>query len=444
MVQHQSEVFSHAEFKDVRSEAKLRPGLNHGLHAIMRLAGESVELWSGQRLIMISRNDEHRPLARFGATVAMAPDCSAVLVMGGIEGHIIGGVCLNEVWRFDVDEKIWNLLETPPWSPRRGAIPVVCEGRLLLVGGTGLDAHPVREVWAADMQRWYPVNWQSTSTNAPWEDAICALWVCNSQNNHYGGSLLLFDATSTLWSSKDDGCTWSKLAKLPFGQGSEQLAFVCHCCGVLVAVTISTRVWMSQDGVTWSAADVARGDPMGPYSNGNSLPMSDRPPGLRCQVTDVVSLDSSEMLVVARHRETCKLTLWRLALQEGRACWQCLVPDIHIYPGFSSVNQLVAAGRAAVKTPEGEEMRAVYVEFNPINEFTVWRASPLAVDRHRQMLDRLGTGQTKVDIFTWQKHIMGALLPQMGNDWVPRGLSIQAIQTSELPYQEEDEFTYWH
>ena len=45
MVQHQSEVFSHAEFKDVRSEAKLRPGLNHGLHAIMRLAGESVELW---------------------------------------------------------------------------------------------------------------------------------------------------------------------------------------------------------------------------------------------------------------------------------------------------------------------------------------------------------------------------------------------------------------
>ena len=43
-----------------------------------------------------------------------------------------------------------------------------------------------------------------------------------------------------------------------------------------------------------------------------------------------------------------------------------------------------------------------------------------------------------------RKHIMGALLPQMGNDWVPRGLSIQAIQTSELPYQEEDEFTYWH
>ena len=33
MVQHQSEVFSHAEFKDVHSEA------------IMRLAGESVELW---------------------------------------------------------------------------------------------------------------------------------------------------------------------------------------------------------------------------------------------------------------------------------------------------------------------------------------------------------------------------------------------------------------
>lgn len=42
------------------------------------------------------------------------------------------------------------------------------------------------------------------------------------------GSLLLFDATSTLWSSKDDGCTWSKLAKLPFGQGSEQVRRAWH------------------------------------------------------------------------------------------------------------------------------------------------------------------------------------------------------------------------
>ena len=30
-----------------------------------------------------------------------------------------------------------------------------------------------------------------------------------------------------------------------------QLAFVRHCCGVLVAVTISTRVWMSQDRRRW-------------------------------------------------------------------------------------------------------------------------------------------------------------------------------------------------
>ncbi len=45
-----------------------------------------LEAWdfrSGQRLIMISRNDEHRPLARFGATVAMAPDCSAAAWIKG-------------------------------------------------------------------------------------------------------------------------------------------------------------------------------------------------------------------------------------------------------------------------------------------------------------------------------------------------------------------------
>ncbi len=32
--------------------------------------------------------------------------------------------------------------------------------------------------------------------------------------------------------------------------------------------------------------------------------------------------------------------------------------------GFSSVNQLVAAGRAAVKTPEGLEMRAVLLSYH--------------------------------------------------------------------------------
>lgn len=41
------------------------------------------------------------------------------------------------------------------------------------------------------------------------------------------GSLLLFDAASSLWSSKDQGRSWSKVAeKLPFGQGTEQAVFV--------------------------------------------------------------------------------------------------------------------------------------------------------------------------------------------------------------------------
>ena len=124
------------------------------------------------------------------------------------------------------------------------------------------------------------------------------------------GSLLLFDAASSLWSSKDQGRSWSKVAeKLPFGQGTEQavlvtgwqsrfffhiligpkwefhyrhmawanestqehgsaldswfcwsslvqhfhcvtheqVAFVRYCRGFLVAVTMSTRVWMSVD-----------------------------------------------------------------------------------------------------------------------------------------------------------------------------------------------------
>ena len=44
-----------------------------------------------------------------------------------------------------------------------------------------------------------------------------------------------------------------------------------------------------------------------------------------------------------------------------------------------------------------------------------------------------------------RKHIMGALLPQMGNDWIPRGLAIQPVtDLPDLPYQEDDDFNYWH
>ena len=46
------------------------------------------------------------------------------------------GICLREVWRFDVDLQSWDRLEEPPWTPRRGAIPVVCEGANQTVPGS--------------------------------------------------------------------------------------------------------------------------------------------------------------------------------------------------------------------------------------------------------------------------------------------------------------------
>ncbi|CAJ1398504.1 unnamed protein product [Effrenium voratum] len=413
----------------------------------MRLAGEGPELWSGQRLIMISRADEHRPLARFGATVAIAENGTAVLVIGGIEGHIIGGVCLNEIWRFDVDLACWEKLPTPSWSPRRGAVPVVIEGQLLLVGGTGLDARPLREVWAAECDRWRPTTWKSITANAPWADASHALWVPRFDGSEFGG-LLLIDSLGALWCSRDKGKTWTILLdQLPFGRGAEQVAAMRYCCNFLVVVTMSTKVWISKDAAEWISADGGR-DPHGlVLGDAGAL---EGPPGLRCQVTDVVSSDSSHMLVVARHRDTCQLTLWQLSItrqddrdrdRDRHAFWRCLVPRIQIYPGFSSVNQLVAAARAELETPNGREMRAVFVEFNPINEFTIWRASPAAVDQHRAMLDRLGASQSKVDHCTWQLHIMGALLPQMGADWVPRGPT--KPPPTKMVWQ-DDIWTYWH
>ena len=127
-------------------------------------------------------------------------------------------------------------------------------------------------------------------------------------------------------------CTW-------FLELSCEVAFARICQGYLVAVTMSTTVWLSKDGR-------ASRDLQQPFE-AQGLPLSDRPPGLRCQVSDVSAVESSEILVVARHRETCQLTLWRLSVQERfpnrmridsccedeSAVWQCLVPQIHIYPG---------------------------------------------------------------------------------------------------------------
>ena len=90
---------------------------------------------------------------------------------------------------------------------------------------------------------------------------------------------------------------------------SLQVAFARVCQGYLVAVTMLTTVWLSLDGSTWSCASRDL------RFEAHYLPL-DRPPGLRCQVSDVNALESSEILVVARHRETCQLTLWRLSVQE--------------------------------------------------------------------------------------------------------------------------------
>lgn len=51
-------------------------------------------------------------------------------------------------------------------------------------------------------------------------------------------------------------------------------------------------------------------------------------------MTDVVSLDSSEMLVVARHRETCQLTLWRLSLQENYTMSQGVDDESNVSMGW--------------------------------------------------------------------------------------------------------------
>ena len=70
----------------------------------------------------------------------------------------LAGVCLKEVWRFDVDAQLWNRLDEPPWNPRRGAIPVVCEGLGCFFWGKG---NGEAEYFFAQLFRSWNLDWVS-------------------------------------------------------------------------------------------------------------------------------------------------------------------------------------------------------------------------------------------------------------------------------------------
>ena len=103
-------------------------------------------------------------------------------------------------------------------------------GTVLLVGGTGIDAKPLREVWKADAplpfgltgffscmrhvcttfgtfalsarHRFRPVSWSQTTHEAAWPDAAYALWVpwaANSCGNNARMGPVQFSCASAPW-----------------------------------------------------------------------------------------------------------------------------------------------------------------------------------------------------------------------------------------------------
>lgn len=240
-----------------------------------------------------------------------------MLVLGGVQGHIIGGVFLSDVWRFDVKSRTWEQLpEELGWEARRGALVVAAPAskhgdsqRLLLLGGVGQAGHHCRDVWAADASdAWRPTNWQQLNGKAPWRDLQCATWVSRLRplwpNEEEHSWLYVFDTAGAVYRSPDYGETWFEVCrKLPFGDVTDPIAFVlaptpCPGAADLVALTTTSQVWASPDGGhSWVRQ---RHGPAGP--------------GSRSQVTGVAG--DGDLVVASRSRDTSQLSMW--PLRRGR------------------------------------------------------------------------------------------------------------------------------
>jgi len=424
----------------------------------MRLAGNGAELWSGHELITVSEPHGPRPTERFAAATVVSPDCSAVLVLGGVQGHIIGGVFLNDVWHFDVEQRTWEQLSDElDWEARHSAfaLAVPCAtmsgpARLILLGGVGHRGNYCQDVWTADIaDGWKPCAWQNVCKEAPWREIQFAMWVphlrssTNTVDESACGWLYVFEAAGAVYRSADLGETWLQVtAKPPFGDSSDPIAFVlAPAPGLgaadLVAVTHTSNVFSSPDGGrTW-------------------VPQTFGPPGpgSRSQVTGVAG--DGNLLVASRSRDTSQLSLWSLVPvppASGKAegthwmwplAWVQLVPKVGLNPAFSQFNQLATAGRRS-RTCNDDSMEpgVIFVEFNAIDEFTIWRASPVAVLKHRRMLERMGTRQLKIDRDIWC-HVIDCLLPTMDSKWVPEVLAASRTRPSTLADEEEEEDSTW-
>lgn len=95
---------------------------------------------------------ENMPAVVFYAAASFA---GYIWILGGFDGRSL----VNDVWR-SPDGVAWEAMPAPPWSPRARNIAAEFGGRLLMIGGGGIDGvaegeGATGEVWAtSDGRQW--------------------------------------------------------------------------------------------------------------------------------------------------------------------------------------------------------------------------------------------------------------------------------------------------
>lgn len=411
----------------------------------MRVAGSGTEVWSGQQLVMCSQPSKPGPSGRFDAAIAISPDCHTVLVMGGVQGHMIGGMLSNDIWAFDVDAETWREIhcsEECRWDPRRCSSALIAGEDLLLIGGIAGNSQVRREIWAAKVTgpSWYPQDWELRASLTPWNSVELVMQM--PEKTGCPLRLLAFTTARQLFASADLGCTWESVSSsLPFGGNSSPLSVAVNlqslsgkCC--LAVITSSWQSWISDDeGQTWIK-----------QASNPAIQGSLDGCGLKQQLIGFAYGDGGGAGLFSRSRDLPKMSLWSLMeSQYGNGMgfdltWTQITPLISLFPHCTSVNNLIAIAQS----PCGK--RTVAVEHNLITEFTIWRAGHLAASKHRKMLLRLGMSQQSIDPGLWENLIVGALLPEQDVVWEKKDIRhLQSVIVDNVAAGQDVDDPYdWH
>ena len=135
-------------------------------------------------------------------------------VMGGETGSSAAD---NQVWA-STDGESWNMVGSAGWSKRYGHRAVVHKGKIYVIGGTFQSSY-YNDVW-----EWTGSGSWVNKGNAPWAGRDSFGVLSHNDLLYVIGGLV---STNDVWSSSDNGQSWSIVSgtKFPARSGVRAVSF---------------------------------------------------------------------------------------------------------------------------------------------------------------------------------------------------------------------------